>query len=85
MNKGKYYKLWKVYNAKVKNLTLDGLREHKEVKGFTKEELLQIINYLTMSVNNPIDLLWHVLFFNAILLGLCNGKHFNLKVFYAKR
>ncbi|PKY14703.1 hypothetical protein RhiirB3_426753 [Rhizophagus irregularis] len=56
LNKEEYYKLLKVYNAKVKNLASDGLGEHKG-EGFTEEELLQIIYHPIMSVNNPIVLL----------------------------
>ncbi|CAB4386425.1 unnamed protein product [Rhizophagus irregularis] len=52
LNKEEYYKLWKVYNAKVKNLASNG--EHKGAKRFTEKELLQIINHPTMSVNNSI-------------------------------
>lgn len=79
LNKEEYYKLWKVYNAKVKNLASNGLGERKGAEGFTEEELLQIINHPTMSVNNPIGLLRRVFFFNAILLGLRGGEHFTLQ------
>ncbi|PKB96961.1 hypothetical protein RhiirA5_433948 [Rhizophagus irregularis] len=54
LNKEEYYKLWKVYNAKVKNLASNGLGAFKGAEGFTEEELLQIINHPTMSVINPI-------------------------------
>ncbi|CAI2164479.1 8386_t:CDS:1, partial [Funneliformis geosporum] len=56
MDKEKFYRLWQVFNGKVKNLANQELREHNGSKGFTKEELLMIIDHLTISGKNPISL-----------------------------
>jgi len=79
MDKDQFYKLWQVFNGKVKNLANQGLGERNGCDGLTEEELLKIIDHPTMSGKDPTSLLYRVFFFNAILLGLRGGEHFNLQ------
>ncbi|RIA78930.1 hypothetical protein C1645_842043 [Glomus cerebriforme] len=44
-----FYKLWQVFNGKVKNLANQELRECNGSDGFTEEELLKIIDHPAMS------------------------------------
>ncbi|CAG8749185.1 975_t:CDS:1, partial [Funneliformis caledonium] len=79
LDKKVYYKLWQVFNGKVKNLANQGLAEHTGSIGFTEEEILHIMNHPIMTGDTPTGLLYWVFFFNAILLGLRGGEHFNLQ------
>ncbi|RIA94140.1 hypothetical protein C1645_818525 [Glomus cerebriforme] len=56
MDKDQFYKLWQVFNGKVKNLANQGLGECNGSDDFTKEELLKIINHPAMSDENPTTL-----------------------------
>ncbi|CAI2187845.1 15738_t:CDS:2, partial [Funneliformis geosporum] len=56
MDKEKFYRLWQVFNGKVKNLANQGLGERNGSEGFTEEELLMSIDHPTMSGKNPTSL-----------------------------
>jgi len=62
IDKKQYFKLWQIYNGKVKNLANQGLAERTGSSGFTEEEILHIINHPTMSGNGPFSLLYRAFF-----------------------
>ncbi|RIA80855.1 hypothetical protein C1645_837953 [Glomus cerebriforme] len=58
MDKDQFYKLWQVFNSKVKNFANQGLGKCNGSDGFTKEEFLKIINHPAMSENPTTDKLY---------------------------
>ena len=62
MDKDKYYKLWQIFNGKVKNLVNQGRGECNGADGFTEEEILQIIDHPTMSGKDSVSLLYWIFF-----------------------
>ncbi|PKY50168.1 hypothetical protein RhiirA4_466497 [Rhizophagus irregularis] len=66
MDKDQYYKLWQILNGKVKSFMSQGRKKRNSADRFTKDDLLQILNHLAMSGNDP-----------ARLRG---REHFNLQL-----
>ncbi|CAG8641002.1 7240_t:CDS:2, partial [Cetraspora pellucida] len=70
--------LYRIVDGKIIELQDQGLGKIDQSKGLTAEEICQILLYLESGKQTALKLTWKAFFWNAYLLGLRGGDHYQL-------
>jgi len=77
-NQATFPTFWEVINGKIKFLSDLGLNDAKGADALTTDEISTIFNHKILDGTTPERLLYHVYFYNAILLGIRGKEHSTL-------